>query len=103
MSILCAGRVEDRGLLTGGGGLAGIDVADNDHVDMHLFLTARRRHVSRSPLRSMPLLPSCCRCSMAGRGCVDVVLTHPMVAVLEVFRFVCGYWRGLNLPVEMRH
>jgi hypothetical protein len=28
-----------RGQLTGGGGLARIDVADNDHVDVHLFLT----------------------------------------------------------------
>lgn len=26
-------------LLTSGGGLARIDVADNDHVDVHLFLT----------------------------------------------------------------
>jgi len=25
--------------MTGGGGLARIDVADDDHVDVHLFLT----------------------------------------------------------------
>ena len=31
-----------RGKLTGSGGLARIDVADNDHVDVHLFLTAER-------------------------------------------------------------
>jgi hypothetical protein len=30
-----------RGRLTaGGGGLSGVDVADNDHVDVHLLLTA---------------------------------------------------------------
>jgi hypothetical protein len=27
-------------LTASGGGLAGIDVADNDHVDVHLFFTA---------------------------------------------------------------
>jgi len=34
---------EDRGAsaLTGGGGFSGIDVADNDHVDVHLLLTAK--------------------------------------------------------------
>jgi hypothetical protein len=27
-------------LTAGGGGLSGVDVADNDHVDVHLLLTA---------------------------------------------------------------
>ena len=31
-------------LTTGGGRLAGVDVADNDHVNVHLLLTAM--HVS---------------------------------------------------------
>jgi hypothetical protein len=43
--------VEDRGQLTGGGGLAGIDVADNDHVDVHLFLTAKKRTVSEKSIK----------------------------------------------------
>lgn len=33
----CFGEVR---LTTGGGGLSGVDVADNDHVDVHLLLTA---------------------------------------------------------------
>ena len=38
--------VEVGGQLTGGGRFARIDVADNDHVDVHLFLTRKRRVVS---------------------------------------------------------
>ncbi len=30
----------EEGLTAGGGGLSGVDVADNDHVDVHLLLTA---------------------------------------------------------------
>merc|ERR1711977_8119 len=30
---------EDQDQVTSGGGLSGIDVADNDHVNVHLFLT----------------------------------------------------------------
>jgi hypothetical protein len=37
--------------LTSGGGLAGIDVADNDHVDVHLFLTAAQRQVSQESIK----------------------------------------------------
>lgn len=37
--------------LTGGCGLAGIDVADNDHVDVHLFLTTLRIAVSKEPIK----------------------------------------------------
>ena len=43
---MCGGVIDARGLLTGGGGLSGIDVADNDHVDVHLFLTRKERIVS---------------------------------------------------------
>lgn len=39
----------DGGLLTSGGGLAGIDVADNDDVDVEtIFLTVDAESVSRS-------------------------------------------------------
>ena len=41
--IIARGRVSR---LTSGGGLAGIDMADNDDVDMSLLLTAERRQVS---------------------------------------------------------
>lgn len=44
---VCCGR----SVLTGGGGLSGIDVADNDHVDVHLFLTAQEEYVSRLPIK----------------------------------------------------
>lgn len=40
-----------RRLLTGGGGLARIDVADNDHVDVHLLLTTGRREVSDESIK----------------------------------------------------
>lgn len=33
---------------TSGSGLSGVDVADDDHVDMHLFFTAVKSNVSRS-------------------------------------------------------
>lgn len=36
--------------LTSGGRLARIDVADNDHVDVHLLLTARGRAVSEGAI-----------------------------------------------------
>jgi hypothetical protein len=32
--------------VTSGGGLAGVDVADNDHVNVHLLLTVGGREVS---------------------------------------------------------
>jgi hypothetical protein len=63
-----------RGVLTGGGGLAGIDVADNDHVDVHLFLTAERPEVSKQSIKirsrcEMMLLMS--RCKKGGVVVVD--------------------------------
>lgn len=54
--------MEELSKLTCGGGLSGIDVADDDHVDVHLLLTAMRRKVSRlfikipAIARSMPLM-----------------------------------------------
>jgi len=33
---------------TSGRGLSGVDVADDDHVDVHLFFTAVKSKVSRS-------------------------------------------------------
>lgn len=43
--------MEEWSRLTGGGGLSGIDVADDDHVDVHLLLTAMRREVSRLSIK----------------------------------------------------
>lgn len=71
-------------MLTGGCGLAGIDVADNDHVDVHLFLTAGRRHVSRY---SIFIVAD----DAAGVWWMaEKDLTDPMLAVLDLCRFVCG-------------
>jgi len=50
VSSMSEGCVGDGCGLTSGGGLARIDVADNDHVDVHLFLTARRRQVSKEAI-----------------------------------------------------
>ena len=72
-----------RGVLTGGGGLARIDVADNDHVNVHLFLTTERWKVSNkaikicSRLDMMLLMPR-----WKEDGVEAGKLTHPMVAVL---------------------
>ncbi len=38
-------------MLTSGSGLSGIDVADNDHVDVHLFLTKKERVVSKASIK----------------------------------------------------
>jgi hypothetical protein len=38
-------------VLTSGGGLSGIDVADNDHVDVHLLLTVEGRQVSKKAIK----------------------------------------------------
>jgi hypothetical protein len=43
VSAMLESQIEGRERLTGGGGLARIDVADDDHVDVHLFLTAAKR------------------------------------------------------------
>jgi hypothetical protein len=62
-------------MLTGGGGLSGIDVADNDDVDVKLLLTIEQTAVSI--LCSMKLLPDLRRrCSLVKD------LTYPMVAVV---------------------
>jgi hypothetical protein len=45
------GQIDDCSRLTGGCGLARIDVADNDHVDVHLFLTAAQRQVSQESIK----------------------------------------------------
>ena len=45
---VCAVHLESEILLTGRGGLAGIDVADNDDIDMSLFLTIDGSGVSIS-------------------------------------------------------
>jgi len=35
------------GLLTGGGGLSGVDVSDDNDVDMCLFLSAKKKQISK--------------------------------------------------------
>jgi len=57
-----------RVLTAGGSGLAGIDVADNDHVDVHLFFTV--------PIVSDVLV-------VAGEA--RLAMTYPMMAVVCVF------------------
>lgn len=61
-------------MLTGGGGLSGIDVADNDDVDVKLLLTIEQTAVSI--LCSVKLLLDLCR-----KGLLKD-LTYPMVAVV---------------------
>ena len=51
VSAMLESQIEGRERLTGGGGLARIDVADDDHVDVHLFLTAQRRGVSAQSIK----------------------------------------------------
>jgi len=53
VSALFEAEIEaaEEGRLTGSGGLARIDVADNDHVDVHLLLTAARSMVSQEPIK----------------------------------------------------
>lgn len=38
--------LSDRKILTSGGGLAGVDMADDDDVDMRLFFTIRIKNMS---------------------------------------------------------
>lgn len=45
------GEVVVAGWLTSGGGLSGVDVADNDHVNVHLLLTAERENVSKVSIK----------------------------------------------------
>lgn len=63
--------------LTSGGGLARIDMADNDNVDVSLiFLTVRISNVSRSS-REHPLQ----------RAIRETLLTYPMATdLLDVYR-----------------
>jgi len=76
--------------LTGGGGLSGIDVADNDHVNVHLLLTAMASMVSRCPIKiaaialAMLRMASQMRTAFAdgeSEGRRNSGLTHPMMAV----------------------
>lgn len=83
--MLIVGEV--RGMLTGGGGLARIDVADNDHVDVHLFLTIRQRLVSQESIKICDDI--CMMFSQRDRWHM-LMLTHPMIAVL----FLLTIWFG---------
>jgi hypothetical protein len=61
-------------VLTGGGGLSGIDVADNDDVDVKLLLTISQIAVS--------IYVSCEAAFDLCRSCLLRDLTYPMVAVV---------------------
>lgn len=56
MSAILRQVVDDARLLTGGCGFAGIDVADNDHVDVHLCLTKKKRKVSRRSIKIIAII-----------------------------------------------
>jgi hypothetical protein len=60
-------KVGARCRLTSGGGLAGIDVADNDDVDVKLLLTAEERYVSDKDNRDVK-----CVLRRWGQGRADV-------------------------------
>jgi hypothetical protein len=88
---------EARSELTGSCGLARIDVADNDHVDVHLLLTIKRRAVSRESIKI------CEGIAMMFLMLVDGIgknLTHPMVAVLfidDLVWFLLFFGKKVNL------
>lgn len=67
--------------LTSGGGLSGIDVADNDHVDVHLLLTASRRQVSGCSIETKDRRGAIVMMKPLMEGWLW--LTHPMFAVLD--------------------
>ena len=77
-------------LTTGGGRLAGVDVADNDHVNVHLLLTAAIvSEVCQGWLWQPRALPvGKCRGSTGSRRKAGRV-TYPMLAVLCCLR-LCG-------------
>ena len=74
------GEIDGCRRLTGGCGLAGIDVADNDHVDVHLFLTAEERRVSAQSIKIDAIVAIKL---MMEEGQEGLDLTHPMLAVLD--------------------
>lgn len=77
-------------MLTSGGGLAGIDVADNDHVDVHLLLTAEEIEVSGLFTAIEFDLPWCW---VDGRlmEVVDAELDSPHDCGIESCRFMCVF------------
>lgn len=68
--------------LTGGGGLSGIDVADNDDVDMSLLLTVLGMMVSNL-ISSMnaTLLSMCPKLMKIGEDGKEKFGTYPMLTV----------------------
>ena len=90
VSCLTPQSFGEGGLTAGGGGLSGIDVADNDHVDVHLLLTAAIvSEVCQGWLWQPRALPvGKCRGSTGSRRKAGRV-TYPMLAVLCCLR-LCG-------------
>jgi hypothetical protein len=73
----CCPAVVRRGKLTaGGGGLSGVNVADNDHVDVHLLLTEEEL-ASRTADVGRPSRVELQKADGAG--------TYPMLAVVYFY------------------
>ena len=97
-----AERVEARGKLTGGGGFAGIDVADNDHVDVHLLLTAAQREVS---MRSIKICDGVAMMlwdgTEMGEG-EDAMLDSPHDCGIGLLTVLCGFLVCRNDSLNLR-
>jgi hypothetical protein len=83
------GRRGDRSLLTGGGRLAGIDVADNDHVDVHLFLTADTRDVSQESIK-IDAIVAIILTMLLMKEDADVDVDSPHGCGIEFSSVLCG-------------
>jgi hypothetical protein len=90
---------EDRLLLTGGSGLAGIDVADNDHVDVHLFLTADTRDVSQESIKLDAIVAIITMMLLMEEGRI-VVVDSPHGCGIEFSSVLCVVLIFLRIEVE---
>jgi hypothetical protein len=93
------GRRGDGSLLTGGGRLAGIDVADNDHVDMHLFLTADTRDVSQESIKIDAIVAIILTMLLMEED-ADVDVDSPHGCGIEFSSVLCGSLCFLREEVE---
>ena len=94
-----AERVEARGKLTGGGGFAGIDVADNDHVDVHLFLTADTRDVSQESIKIDAIVAIITMMLLMEEGRI-IDVDSPHGCGIEFSSVLCGILVFLREEVE---
>jgi hypothetical protein len=94
-----AGRRGDGSLLTGGGRLAGIDVADNDHVDVHLFLTADTRDVSQESIKIDAIVAIIAMMLLMEEGRI-IDVDSPHGCGIEFSSVLCGILVFLREEVE---